>query len=285
MSSHFLRRARRNPPFLIGATMLLLVMAGALFAPVFSHHDPYRSQITKRLLPPAFTGAAKADPTYPLGTDQVGRDTLTRALIGGRWSLGISLAATLVSALVGVSLGVLAGYFGGLTERTLMALADVQLSIPAVLLAIAVVAVLGPSVRNLVLVLILTGWVLYARTVRAQVLTVRRLDFIQASVALGAGPARTLVHHVVPNVLAPVTVIFSQQLGFMILMETALSFLGLGIQPPTPSWGGMINEARLYLPIAPWPVIVPGVALLVTVLAVNLIGDGLRDILDPKTRE
>ncbi|MFO7590036.1 MAG: ABC transporter permease [Acidimicrobiia bacterium] len=214
----------------------------------------------------------------------MGRDILTRLLLGGRWSLGIALVATAAAAIVGVVVGVIAGFVGGITERIVMGFADVQLSIPAVLLAIAVVAVLGPSIRNLVLVLIFTGWVVYARTVRAQVLTVKHRDFIQAAKALGVGQLRMLSNHVLPNVLAPVIIIFSQQLGFMILMETALSFLGLGIQPPTPSWGSMINEARLYLPIAPWAVMFPGIALMITVLGVNLLGDGLRDALDPKTR-
>lgn len=276
------RALRRSASFVIGASLLVILIGASVVGPMLSPHDPYRSAITKRLLPPAFAGST-ADPSFPLGTDQVGRDVLTRALVGGRWSLGISLVSSTLAALIGVSLGVVAGFFRGVAERVLMAFADVQLSIPAVLLAIAVVAVLGPNVRNLVLVLIITGWVVYARTVRAQVLSIRNRTFVHASRALGARSLRTLVHHVTPNVLAPAIVIFSQQLGFMILMETALSFLGLGIQPPTPSWGGMINEARLYLPIAPWPVIVPGVALFLTVLAVNLMGDGLRDALDPKT--
>jgi peptide/nickel transport system permease protein len=259
----------------------LAVVAGPWFTP----HDPYRTEITRRLLPPGITAAPRADERFPLGTDQVGRDTLTRVLVGGRWSLGIALAAAASAALVGVTLGVVSGYAGGFTERVVMGFTDVQLSIPPVLLAIAVVAVLGPSVRNLVLVLILTGWVVYARTVRAQVLTIKHRDFIHAARALGTGPLRTVTHHVLPNVLTPVIIIFSQQFGFMILMETALSFLGLGIQPPVPSWGGMINESRLYLPIAPWAVLIPGIALMLTVLAVNLLGDGLRDALDPKTRQ
>jgi peptide/nickel transport system permease protein len=274
----------RNIPFVFGGGLLLMVLLAAFLGPAISTHDPYRSQITKRLLPPSFMNIPTADPQFLLGTDPVGRDILTRLLHGARWSLGIAVTAALSAAVIGVLLGIFAGYFGGLGERLIMGFADVQLSIPAVLLAIAVVAVLGPNVRNLVLVLIITSWVLYARTVRAQVLSIKHREFIHAAHALGAGPFGTLWKHVLPNVLAPVIVIFSQQLGFMILMETALSFLGLGIQPPTPSWGGMINEARLYLPIAPWAVLFPGLALMVTVLAVNLLGDGLRDVLDPKTR-
>lgn len=278
------RRLTRNVPFMLGSILLLAVVLAAVVGPYVSKHDPYRSQITKRLLAPAFSDAPNAEAQYPLGTDPVGRDILTRMLYGARWSLGIAFTAALSAAAVGVVLGALSGYLGGMIERLIMGFADVQLSIPAVLLAIAVVAVLGPSVRNLVLVLIITGWVLYARTVRAQVLSIKHREFMQAAHALGAGHVGTLQRHVLPNVMAPVIIIFSQQLGFMILMETALSFLGLGIQPPTPSWGGMINEARLYLPLAPWAVLFPGLALLITVLAVNLLGDGLRDALDPKTK-
>lgn len=284
MQSRLRRRLFRSIPFVVGSILLALILLGTIVGPYLSDHDPYRSEVTLRLLPPGFTDAPKADPRFPLGTDQVGRDILTRLLLGGRWSLGIALSATLAAAIVGVLVGVVAGFVGGVTERIIMAFADVQLSVPAVLLAIAVVAVLGPSIRNLILVLIFTGWVLYARTVRAQVLGIKHRDFIQAAKALGMGSFRTLTRHVLPNVLAPVIIIFSQQLGFMILMETALSFLGLGIQPPIPSWGSMINEARLYLPIAPWTVMFPGIALMLTVLAVNLLGDGLRDALDPRTR-
>lgn len=284
MSKRVLRRLLRSLPFMTGAVVFLVVVVVALLAPVLSKHDPYKVQLTRRLLPPAFTGSEKAQPQYVLGTDPVGRDLRTRLMHGARWSLLIALASACSAAVLGVALGLVSGYLGGKVEAVIMTIADIQLSVPSILLAIAVVAALGPSVTNLILVLAVTGWVVYARTVRAQVMVVRRLDYVVAAQALGAGTPRILWRHVFPNVLTPVIVIFSQQVGFMILMEAALSFLGLGIQAPQPSWGGMINEARAYLPVAPWAVLLPGAALGITVLAVNLLGDGLRDVLDPRLR-
>jgi peptide/nickel transport system permease protein len=271
-------------PFLFGAVLLLVILFAAVAAPVLSHYDPYKVQLTQRLLPPAFSASEKARPEHLLGTDQVGRDLLTRLMLGARWSLWIASAASLSAAALGTALGLLAGYVGRRFESFIMGVADVQLSVPPMLLAIAVVAAMGPGVRNLILVLAITGWVVYARTARAQVLAVREQEFIQAAEASGASQARILFRHLLPNILTPLIIIFSQQVGFMILMEAALSFLGLGIQPPEPSWGGMISEARLYLPVAPWAVLIPGAALALAVMAVNLLGDGLRDALDPRTR-
>lgn len=282
MKRRLISRLLRSKSFLLGAFLLGAVILAALLAPALAPRDPLAQDLTKRLLGPAW--AEKGVAQFLLGTDPLGRDLLSRLLYGARYSLAISGAAVGVSGILGCLLGVLAGYFGGTADGVIMRLADIQLAIPTILLATAVIAVLGTNLLNLVLVLALTGWVLYGRTVRGVVLSLKHREFIQAAVSLGAGDFWIMVRHVLPNVLTPAIVIGTQQLGFMILLEAALSFLGLGVQPPQPSWGGMIGEGRTYLNIAPWVVMVPGLALMITVLAVNFLGDGLRDALDPKTR-
>jgi peptide/nickel transport system permease protein len=196
----------------------------------------------------------------------------------------VGVTAVLLSGSLGMLLGLLAGYYGGRADEVIMRLADIQLAIPTILLAIALVGVLGPSLRNLILVLGITGWVIYARTIRGVVLSLREQQFIEAARALGSGDRRTLVRYVLPNVWTPAIVVASQQVGFMIILESALSFLGLGVQPPTPTWGVMIADGRGYLATAWHVTTFPGLALMATVLAINFFGDGLRDVLDPRLR-
>ncbi|MEW6047500.1 MAG: ABC transporter permease, partial [Bacillota bacterium] len=202
----------------------------------------------------------------------------------GRTSLAVSVASNVLALLVGVPVGLIAGYYGRWADTCLMRLADIQLSVPTTLLAIAVVAVLGPSMVNLVIVLAITRWVLYARAVRASVLEIKEREFVEAAVAAGAPHLVVIKRHVLRNVMTPIIIITSQGIGFIILLEAALSFLGLGVQPPHPSWGEMIAAGRQYLNVAPWVVLAPGLALMITVLAVNFLGDGIRDLLDPRLR-
>ena len=234
-----------------------------------------------RLRPP---GAGSVHGRFLLGGDQLGRDILSRIVHGARVSLTVGVTAVLLSGTLGVLLGLLAGYYRGRTDEVIMRLADVQLAIPTILLAIALVGVLGASLRNLILVLGITGWVIYARTIRGVVLSLREQPFIEAARALGSGDRRTLFRYVLPNVWTPAIVVASQQMGFMIILESALSFLGLGVPSPTATWGGMIADGRGYLATAWHVTTFPGLVLMATVLAVNFFGDGLRDVLDPKLR-
>jgi len=238
--------------------------------------------VNHRLRPPK--AVAPSLEKYLLGGDQLGRDILSRIIYGARISLTVGVTAVLLSGSLGMLLGLLAGYYGGRTDEVIMRLADIQLAIPTILLAIALVGVLGPSLRNLILVLGITGWVIYARTIRGVVLSLREQQFVEAARALGSGDRRTLFRCILPNVWTPAIVVASQQVGFMIILESALSFLGLGVQPPTPTWGGMIADGRGYLATAWHVTTFPGLALMATVLAINFFGDGLRDILDPRLR-
>lgn len=278
----FWRKARRRGTLLVGGFVLLAMVFSAIFAPMLAGKDPYAQSLRARLKPPGWEDGAGG--VHLLGTDPLGRDVFSRLLYGGRISLLISVAAVLLSGVGGTLLGLISGFFGGRLDQIIMRVADVQLSIPVVLLAIAIVAVLGPDLWNLVLVLAISGWVVYARTVRSSVLSLKEREFIEVARALGGTDWWILYRHVLPNVAAPIIVIASQQVGFMILMEAALSFLGLGVQPPVPSWGGMIAEGRNYLNIAPFVALAPGLALMLMVLAVNFVGDGLRDLLDPEMK-
>ncbi|MHB1414220.1 MAG: ABC transporter permease [Chloroflexota bacterium] len=266
---------------LFGGIFLLLVAAVAIFANYLAPLDPDVIDFNYRLQTPTITGDGLQ---YILGGDPLGRDILSRIIYGARISLIIGLTAVLLSGTVGMVLGLLAGYYGGKTDEVIMRLADIQLAIPTILLAIALVGILGQSLQNLIIILGITGWVIYARTVRGMVLSVRERQFIEAARTLGADDWRILFRHVLPNVWTPVIVIATQQVGFMIILESALSFLGLGVPPPTPTWGGMIADGRSYLSNAWHVTTMPGLVLMATVLAVNFFGDGLRDVLDPRMR-
>ncbi|HTX54908.1 MAG TPA: ABC transporter permease [Candidatus Baltobacteraceae bacterium] len=275
------QRLWRSRRVVFGGTVLLIICLAAIFANQIAPADPEMVSMNDRLVAPTwFSHGWK----FCLGADPLGRDVLSRIIFGARISLLVGVTAVGLSGTVGILLGLLAGYYGGKVDETIMRLADIQLAIPTILLAIALVGVMGPNLRNLIVVLGITGWVIYARTIRGVVLSVRAMQFVEAATALGAGDRRTLLGHILPNLWTPAIVIASQQVGFMIIMESALSFLGLGVQPPTPTWGGMIADGRGYLVTAWHVTTMPGLVLMTTVLAVNFFGDGLRDVLDPKFR-
>jgi len=275
-------RFLRSRRAVLGSVFLLVIALVAVCAGVIAPADPEAIDVNHRLRPPK--AVAPTLEKYLLGGDQLGRDILSRIIYGARISLTVGVTAVLLSGSLGMLLGLLAGYYGGRTDEVIMRLADIQLAIPTILLAIALVGVLGPSLRNLILVLGITGWVIYARTIRGVVLSLREQQFVEAARALGSGDRRTLFRCILPNVWTPAIVVASQQVGFMIILESALSFLGLGVQPPTPTWGGMIADGRGYLATAWHVTTFPGLALMATVLAINFFGDGLRDILDPRLR-
>ncbi len=276
--------ARRRVSFraVFGITVLLLMGGAALAAPQISPWDPGRQMLAKRLRPPAWEGRGLA--AHPLGTDHLGRDILSRIFYGGRISLGVGLSAVTLSCLIGVSLGLLAGFYGGRTDALIMRVVDVFLAIPYILLAMGVVFALGPSLVNVILVMAATRWVQFARIVRADVLSIREREFVSGARARGNRSMRLLLRHVLPNALTPIIVVATLELAFMIIYESALSFLGLGVQPPTPTWGWMLADGRNYIATAWWLATFPGLAIMLTVLAVNLLGDWLRDTLDPRLK-
>jgi len=268
---------RRDPVFWLSAAALGIILVAAVFAERLAPYGPNEQDILKRLQPPGVPG-------HVLGTDEVGRDILSRLIHGARISLLIGVIAVGVSCPLGVLVGLVAGYAGRRTDDVLMHVTDIQLAIPSILLAIAVVAVLGPGLPNVIITLSVTGWTLYARLVRGQTLTVKTRDFVQAARANGAGDARIVLRHVLPNVFSPVIVVAVFAVANMIVLEATLSFLGLGVEPSVVTWGRMLNGGRLYLNTAWWLSAFPGFAIFVTVLAVNLLGDHLRDWLDPQLR-
>ena len=261
----------------LGLTLAALVLVAAVAAPLLVAHDPAQTDFAAGLKPPGTPG-------HPLGTDQLGRDLLARVLYGARVALFIGVCCVLLTALVGGLLGLLAGFFEGWTGAVLMRIADVQLSFPFILLALTINAIVGLGLRNIIISLSAAGWVIYARVVRGEVLTVKQRDFVQAAAALGVGRARLLFRHILPNVAPSIIVVASLQFSQFIVAEAAISFLGFGVQPPTPAWGSMLSESRDFLYIAWWLAAFPGAALALTALGVNLLGDWLRDTLDPKLR-
>jgi peptide/nickel transport system permease protein len=277
----FWRRVARLKGGLAGGVVTLILVLIALFGPLLAPHDPVAGKITDRLKPPVWLGGTH---NFLLGTDQIGRDELSRLILGTRVSLEAGAAGTLVACIVGVLLGLLAGYFGGIADWFISTAVNVMLTFPFVLLALAVIAVLGTSFRNLIIVLAITAWPIYTRVVRAQVQTLREREFIQAARVIGAGNTRIMLRHALPNVVNSIIVIASLQVAQLIILESFLSFLGLGVQPPTPSWGSMLGESRTYMFDKWWLATFPGLAIFVTTLAINLFGDGLRDLLDPRSR-
>lgn len=266
--------------FAIGVVTLVVVCA--LGAPLLTRSNPAGLDIKNRLLPPAWAEGGSRE--HPLGTDQLGRDLLSRLAYGGRVSLLVGVSAVAVSGVVGVALGLVAGYYGGGLDDVIMRLADFELAFPFILLAIAILAVLGPGLSKVILVLGLTGWAQYCRLTRAQVLGLRETEFVEAARTIGASTPRILIRHILPNAMAPVIVIASFSVASVIIAEASLSFLGLGIPPSVPSWGGMLSEGRTYIERAWWLVTFPGLALMLTVLSINVLGDALRDTLDPRLR-
>lgn len=265
-----------------GGVLVVAVVLAALLAPALAPHGLGAFDLAHRLAPPVWS--AQGDWTHPLGTDTLGRDSLTRILYGARTSLGVAGLAVVLAAALGIVLGLLSGYAGSWADGVIMRLADIQLSFPYLLLAIAVMALLRPSLVNLIAVLVLRSWVVYARLIRVVTMSAKERDYVTAARGVGAGGARILFRHIAPNVVGPAIVVSSFQLAELIIVESSLSFLGLGVQPPTPSWGGMISEGREYVGSAWWLSACPGAALVVTVLGANLFGDALRRSLDPRLR-
>jgi peptide/nickel transport system permease protein len=277
-----LRRLVRRRTALFGMLVVLVVMLAALAAPLVAPFDPLEQDIGQRLREPGWQDAQGR--VHALGTDHLGRDILSRIIFGSRIALLVGLAAVVISGVLGMIIGLVAGYFGGRMDDFLMRLADVQLAFPFILLAIAVIGVLGPSLRNIIIVIGVSSWVVYARVVRGEVLSIREREYVHAAVALGSRHWRVLMTHVLPNTFTPWLVVATLDMARVIVIESALSFLGLGVQPPTPTWGGMLADGRVYLSTAWWLATFPGLAILVTVLGINLFGDGLRDTLDPRLK-
>jgi peptide/nickel transport system permease protein len=276
-------RARRTRGLAAGgAVFVLLLIVAALAAPWIAPADPIRQSLRGRLSVPTLSGAdGKA---HLLGTDHLGRDVFSRVIYGARVSLLVGFAAVIVGGIVGATLGLLAGFRGGWIDNIIMTVADAQLAFPFILLAIGIIAVLGPSFPTLIVVIGLSGWVTYARVLRSQVLVLRSREFVDAIHALGGSVARVIARHVLPNVLSSLVVIATLELARAIVLEATLSFLGLGVQPPTPSWGGMVHEGREYLDSAWWISTAPGIVLMLTSIVVSRTGDWLRDLLDPTLR-
>ena len=276
------RKLARNPAALAGALILLIVLSAAVAAPYVAPHDPARQSLLRRFTPPLWVQGGNA--SYPLGTDQVGRDILSRIIYGARISLVVGISAVMVSLAVGVSLGLLSGFLRGRVDAVIMTVVDVTLSFPQLLLALAFVAALGPSLLTIIVVLGLTGWERYTRVVRAEVLALREKDFVEAARAIGASPLRMVLRHLLPNTFSSIIVMSTLQVAQAILQEAALSFLGVGTGSAHPTWGQMIALGRDFVSVAWWLATFPGLAILLTVLAINLVGDRLRDALDPRVR-
>jgi ABC-type dipeptide/oligopeptide/nickel transport system permease subunit len=275
------RRFALNPASLVGSLILLVVVSAALAAPWVAPHDPAKQSLLRRFTPPVWqTGG---NPTYPLGTDQVGRDVLSRIVHGARISLLVGISAVIVSVVVGVTAGLVSGFVGGKIDTVIGTVVDVTLSFPTILLALAFVAALGPSLVTIIVVLGLTGWERYTRVVRAEVMALREKEFIEAARAIGVGRLRILFRHVLPNTTSSIVVLSTLQVAQAILAEAALSFLGVGSGRAYPTWGQMISLGRDFVTVAWWLPTLPGLAILLTVLAINLVGDRLRDALDPRT--
>jgi peptide/nickel transport system permease protein len=275
-------RYGENKSALVGLAIMFVVVVAATGADFIMPHFYGDQDLMERLKPPVWIVGGTWN--HLLGTDSLGRDVWSRMIYGARVSMLVSLAGVFAAGVVGVLLGLLAGYYEKLLGNVIMRITDVQLTFPPLLLAIAIMAVLKPSLMNVIIVLSLRSWVIYARTVRGLVLSEKTKDYVLAALSIDASNRRIMFQHILPNIMGPIIVISTFQLPALILTEASLSFLGLGVQPPVPSWGEMLNSSRDYISSAWWLVTFPGVAIMITVLGGNLLGDGLRDILDPRSR-
>jgi len=278
----FLKRYSSSSLAMVGLAIVLVAVFAAAFGPWLVPFDPNTQDILQRLKPPLWRGT---EGVHLLGTDALGRDIFSRIIVGARVSILVGVSAVVISSIVGVTFGLIAGYEDKYAGRVLMMLTDIQLAIPFMVLALAVAAVVGPSLWNIIAILGLTNWVQYARVVRAECLVLREREFVQAAHMMGISTPHILTRHLLPNVMSSVIVISSLLVAKMIIFESSLSFLGLGVPPATPTWGTMIAEGRNYIGNAWWVATIPGVAIFVTVMGTNLVGDRLRDLLDPRLRQ
>lgn len=276
------RRTLGHKGFLIGAAVLAFIAATALLAPVISPHDPYHQDLSRRMINPVWH--ADGSWAHPLGTDNLGRDYLSRLMYGARISLLIGGAAMLISGLIGTALGVAAGYFGGRVDMVVGFLISARLSMPVVLVALAVVALIGGSLNVIIWVLGLLIWDRFAVVMRASTQQLRGVDYVSAAKAIGCSTLRILASEILPNVMNNLVVVATLEIAHAILLEAALSFLGMGVQPPLPSWGLMVSEGKEFMLFSPWVIVIPGTVLSLMVLAINLMGDGIRDITAPEGR-
>jgi peptide/nickel transport system permease protein len=268
---------RRNRIAVTGGIIVLTIFSIALLAPLLSPYDPTLIDVTKILAAP--------DSTHPLGTDELGRDVLSRIFLGARISLLVGFVAVGIAILIGIVLGAVSGYYGGRLDDILMRFVDMMLAIPTFFLILAVIALLKPSIWNIMVVIGVTSWMGVARLVRGQFLSLKEMDYVQAARSTGAGDIRIIFYHILPNAMAPVYVSAVLGIAGAILLESSLSFLGLGVQPPTPSWGSILTSGKDNIEIAWWLSLFPGLAIFLTVLGYNLLGEGLRDALDPRLRQ
>lgn len=277
-----LYRMRHNIFFIVGFTVGVFILLVLFFSPLYVQFAPNVTIPAEKFLPPE--GFASGFKGHILGTDNLGRDTFTRLVLGGRFSMTIAILVVAIQTTLGVLLGVISGYYGGALDSIIMRACDVFLAIPNLIMAIAIMSVLGSNTYNLVIVLAISGWVQVCKVTRNNVKIAKSQEYVYASTALGAKNLHIMFKQIFPNVTTPILIIGSQRFAYVILLEASLSFLSLGIQPPTPAWGNMINTGRMYMTSYPWMVFAPGIALMLTVLAFNFLGDGLRDVLDPQRR-
>lgn len=278
--SEFLRQLRKSPVAFTGAIVFALLILVAFVAPLIAPMDPSAIDIRMRLSPPAWANGGSGN--HPFGTDNVGRDVLSRIIYGARISLLVGVATVAIGGTIGAILGLIAGYYRGWVETVIMRLVDIQLAFPSILLAVAIMALVGPSLLNVIFVLSLATWAPFCRVARGQTLQVCNLEYITAAEALGLSNFVILTKHVVPNIINPLIVVASFALATNIINEASLSFLGVGVPASTPTWGGMLGEGRNYLRIAWWVSTLPGIALMISVYSVNMLGDWLRDYYDPR---
>jgi peptide/nickel transport system permease protein len=283
VKNQFFARLIRSKTALISSLIIILVSLAAIFAPQIAPNNPASLSLTRRLKAPGYVNV-KDGKEYLLGTDTLGRDVYSRLVYGARISLIVGLSAVVVSGTIGIFLGLISGFFGGWVDDVIMRIADIQLSFPTILLALAIMAVLGAGLDKLILVLGLTGWVQYGRIVRGQVLSIKQEEFVLAAKATGEWDWSILFSHILPNIWGPVIVIASFSVASNIVSEASLSFLGVGVPPSIPSWGVMLAEGRQYVGMAEWLTIPAGLAISLTVLSINILGDWLRDFLDPRLK-
>jgi peptide/nickel transport system permease protein len=277
-----IRSLRQNRLAVFSFAILVLIVVAAITAPLVAPHDPERGVLIDSKKPPVWAEGGSSD--YLLGTDALGRDVFTRVLYGARISLVVGITAVVLAGAIGILLGLFSGFYGGRVDDIIMRFADIQLAVPFILLAIAILAVLGQGLDKIILTLGISGWVTYGRVVRGEVMSWREKEFVEAARAAGARNMSIMFKHILPNTVASIIVIASFAVASTILAEASLSFLGLGVPPAIPTWGGMLNDGKDVIRVAWWPTTLPGVAIMVTVLGINCVGDWLRDFLDPRLR-